>query len=87
MKNILYYLGIIVLLALILFPPALRIFLPDKDSESTSESNVKIIRSLVCSSNEFITNITYSNDDVSNVVVKRIIEKKDESSDVIESES
>ena len=69
MKKLLCYLGILFLLSLILFPPALRIFLPDK----IEKENEKVIenKSLYCSSDNFITNTTYEGDKINMIIMKK----------------
>lgn len=81
MKKLLCYLGILVLLFLLFLPPALRIFLKDKDI-TTNNNNDKTNESLVCKNDNFIINANYSGDDVLMIVLKRVI--KEESDDLVE---
>ena len=70
MKKLLCYLGIIILLALILFPPMLRILLPDQEEV---KEDVKIERIVLsCSNDEYITNTSYDNDKVNMIIIKKI---------------
>lgn len=68
MKKILCYLGILVLLFLLLLPPALRIFLKDKETV-VEEPVVKNI--LVCKNNDFITTTRYEGVDIKKIAIKR----------------
>ena len=79
MKKLLCYLGILVLLFLLFLPPALRIFLKDKDATLDDDSN-KTNETLVCKNDNFTINANYSGDDVLMIVLKRAI--KEESNDL-----
>lgn len=79
MKKLLCYLGILVLLFLLFLPPALRIFLKDKDATLDDDSN-KTNETLVCKNDSFTINANYSGDDVLMIVLKRAI--KEESDDL-----
>lgn len=79
MKKLLCYLGILVLLFLLFLPPALRIFLKDKDATLDDDSN-KTNETLVCKNDNFTINANYSGDDVLMIVLKRAI--KEESDDL-----
>lgn len=79
MKKLLCYLGILVLLFLLFLPPALRIFLKDKDATLDDDSN-KTNETLVCKNDNFTINANYSGDDVLMIVLKRVI--KEESDDL-----
>lgn len=79
MKKLLCYLGILVLLFLLFLPPALRIFLKDKDA-SLDDDNNKTNETLVCKNDNFTINANYSGDDVLMIVLKRAI--KEESDDL-----
>lgn len=68
MKKILCYLGILVLLFLLLLPPALRIFLKDKETV-VEEPIVKNI--LVCKNDDFITTTRYEGVDIKTIAIKR----------------
>lgn len=68
MKKILCYLGILVLLFLLLLPPALRIFLKDKETV-VEEPIVKNI--LVCKNDDFITTTRYEGVDIKKIAIKR----------------
>lgn len=68
MKKILCYLGILVLLFLLLLPPALRIFLKDKETV-VEEPVVKNI--LVCKNDDFITTTRYEGVDIKKIAIKR----------------
>ncbi len=79
MKKLLCYLGILVLLFLLFLPPALRIFLKDKDATLDDDNN-KTNETLVCKNDNFTINANYSGDDVLMIVLKRAI--KEESDDL-----
>lgn len=68
MKKILCYLGILVLLFLLFLPPALRIFLKDKET-IVEEPFVKNI--LVCKNDDFITTTRYEGVDIKKIAIKR----------------
>lgn len=68
MKKILCYLGILVLLFLLFLPPALRIFLKDKETV-VEEPVVKNI--LVCKNDDFITTTRYEGVDIKKIAIKR----------------
>ncbi len=68
MKKILCYLGILVLLFLLFLPPALRIFLKDKET-IVEEPVVKNI--LVCKNDDFITTTRYEGVDIKKIAIKR----------------
>ncbi len=70
MKKILCYFGIVVLLGFILFPPALRIFLPEK--KEIQETPQSVSSSLVCTSDYFISNTRYENNKVQMIIMKKI---------------
>lgn len=69
MKKILCYLGILFLLFLLVLPPALRIFLKDKE-DPVEEDITKA--TLVCQNDTFVTNTNYENDEVKMIVIKKI---------------
>ena len=68
MKKILCYLGILFLLFLLFLPPALRIFLKDKET-IVEEPVVKNI--LVCKNDDFITTTRYEGVDIKKIAIKR----------------
>ena len=70
MKKILCYLGIIILLALVLFPPILRIVLTDQEEEEEVIVVERII--LSCSNEEFIASTMYDNDKISMIALKKV---------------
>lgn len=70
MKNIMRYMGIIILLGLILFPPILRLTLPEKkEEEKTIDQNSYI---LSCSNQRFIVNTSYEEEKIKMLVLKKI---------------
>lgn len=70
MKNIMRYIGIIILLGLILFPPILRLTLPEKkEEEKTIDQNSYI---LSCSNQRFIVNTSYEEEKIKMLVLKKI---------------
>ena len=69
MKNILCYLGIIILLGLILLPPILRIVLPDKEKIEIVEKIEYI--NLSCNNDEYLTNTSYTNDKINMIIIKK----------------
>ncbi len=75
MKKLLCYLGILVLLFLLFLPPALRIFLKDKDATLDDDNN-KTNETLVCKNDNFTINANYSGDDVLMIVLKRAIKEE-----------
>ena len=79
MKNLLCYLGIFVLLFLILFPPMLKIFLPDKSKIETKEE-AYVRRNLSCSGKEFASNTSYDNDKVVMIILKKFMQNEEENS-------
>lgn len=78
MKNILCYLGIILLIALILFPPILRIALPDREKIKQVVTEERII--LSCSNSEYIANTSYNNQNIEMIAIKKIINENIEDS-------
>lgn len=78
MKNILCYLGIILLIALILFPPILRITLPDREKIKQVVTEERII--LSCSNSEYIANTSYNNQNIEMIAIKKIINENIEDS-------
>lgn len=70
MKKILCYFGIIVLLGLVLFPPILRIVLPNKEEDNKNEVIERII--LSCSNQEYIANSSYDNDKITMIIIKKL---------------
>lgn len=81
MKKILCYLGILVLLFLLLLPPALRMFLKDKENVIEEEVVENI---LVCKNDEFITTTRYEGVDIKKIAIKRNKEASiEEDADVV----
>ena len=76
MKNILCYLGIILLIALILFPPILRITLPDREKIKQVVTEERII--LFCSNSEYIANTSYNNQNIEMIAIKKVISENKE---------
>jgi len=70
MKKILCYLGIVVLLALVMFPPVLRIVLDDPVVEEESNIVERII--LTCSNEGFVASTIYDNDKINMIALKKI---------------
>lgn len=77
MKKLLCYLGILVLLFLLLLPPALRIFLKDKD-ETITDTETKTNETLVCKNDNFTVSTNYSGDEILMIVLKRVIQERDD---------
>lgn len=80
MKKILCYLGILVLLFLLLLPPALRIFLKDKE-----EVEEKIVTKsiLVCQNENFITTTKYEGVDIKLIAIKRTKQISEDGSEIV----
>ena len=75
MKKLLCYVGIIIIIAFIAFPPVLRIVLPDEEKK---EIHIEIERSLLyCSSNEFLAISNYEGDDVKLINLKKMSMEED----------
>ena len=70
MKKLLCYLGIILLFGLVLFPPILRIVLPEKNEENKSEVVERKI--LSCSNKEYITSTSYDNQNINMIIIKKL---------------
>lgn len=68
MKNILSYIGILVLLGLVLFPPILRIVLPEKTKEEKKIDRNSYI--LSCSNQKFTINTSYEEEKIKMIVIK-----------------
>ena len=73
MKRLLCYLGILVLFCLTLLPPILRITLPDYSEEKTEETIV-VTTILSCTSDDFIVNTSYENENIRMIVMKKMNE-------------
>lgn len=76
MKKLLCFLGIIILLSLVLFPPILRIILPDKDKIEEHKAIERL--TLSCSNESFITSTLYDGDKITMIIMKKINSKDDE---------
>ena len=75
MKNVFCYLGILLILCLVLFPPVLRIVLPEKKKE---EKKVVIETYLLyCASDEFIAINTYEGDNIKLINLKKMNQVED----------
>ena len=75
MKKLFCYLGILLIIGLVLMPPALRIFLPDKVQE---EKIVEVERYLLyCVNDEFIAINTYEGENVNLVNLKKMNQETD----------
>ena len=75
MKKLLCYVGIIIIIVFIAFPPVLRIVLPDEEKK---EIHIEIERSLLyCSSNEFLAISNYEGDDVKLINLKKMSMEED----------
>ena len=85
MKKLLCVFGIIGLLFLILFPPMLKILLPDVNENDKEVVEVKKV-SLMCTSDNFATSTTYSNDKINMIIIKKIVKSNDENLDEASSE-
>ena len=70
MKKLLCYLGILILLFLLLLPPALRIFLKDKETQVEVSVSKNI---LICKNDDFITTTTYEGTSIKKIIIKRNI--------------
>lgn len=68
MKKILCYLGIIILFCLVIFPPVLRLTLPDKIKEEKKDEKSNYI--LSCSNSRFIINTSYENKIIKMIIIK-----------------
>ena len=80
MKNFLCYIGIVILVILIILPPALRIFLPEEKEKEKIEPKL-VIKSLNCTGVNYVTGTSYENDEVKMIVLKKIISSDDENQD------
>lgn len=70
MKNVLCWFGIIIILALVVFPPVLRLTLPKKtETEKIIETRNYV---LACTNPRFIINTSYEDDVVKMIVMKKI---------------
>ena len=79
MKKLLCYVGIIVLLGLVLFPPILRITLPDKKKVKKQEVITSNI--LSCQNDLFVVKASYENKKVKMIVIKKLLLEEDNNSD------
>lgn len=70
MKKFICYLGIIILFLLAIFPPVLRIVLPNKVVKKKEIIKEKII--LSCSNSNFTVANSYNGDEIDMVVLKKI---------------
>lgn len=80
MKKALCFMGILVLLFLALLPPALRLFLPDKETEIIEEETKKQL--LVCKSERFGISTSYDNNKVDRIIFKRFKLLSDDTTEV-----
>jgi len=91
MKNLLYVLGIIVLLFFIMFPPILRIVLPDKDKIKEDDVKELVVTILNCSNEKYITTTTYENAKITRISIKKNNLEEEENSednaDLVDEES
>ena len=71
MKKLLCFLGILVLLFLVLLPPALRIFLPKEKEENVATTIVR--KNLRCSNDKYIIGTSYDNENIKSIVIKKFI--------------
>jgi len=74
MKKLLCFIGIFVLLFLTLLPPALRMFVKDKDETPSEEIKSQ---TLFCTG-KYMTNTNYEGDKITRIVIKKIINKDEE---------
>ena len=72
MKKILYLFGIFLLFILIVFPPALRIILPDKEEIKRREIENVVITILNCQSDKYISSNTYENTKIKRIGIKQL---------------
>ena len=77
MKKLLCYVGIIVLLGLVLFPPILRITLPDKKKVKKQEVITSNI--LSCQNDLFVIKSRYENKKVKMIVIKKMLLNEEDS--------
>ena len=80
MKKALCFMGILILLFLALLPPALRLFLPDKETEIIEEETKKQL--LVCKSERFGISTSYDNNKVDRIIFKRFKLLSDDTTEV-----
>ena len=69
MKNMLCYIGMLLAIVLIAFPPVLRAVLPDKveEKEKVIEKNI-----LICTSSKYIVSTTYEKKEPTLIMFKKI---------------
>lgn len=84
MKKALCFMGILILLFLALLPPALRLFLPDKEAEIIEEETKKQL--LVCKSERFGISTSYDNNEVDRIIFKRFKLLSDDTTEVEDTE-
>ncbi len=75
MKNVLSYIGIILLLGLVLLPPILRMSLPKKNDEDQQIDRKSYI--LSCSNQEFTINTSYDQEKINMIVIKKIFTQEE----------
>ena len=75
MKNVLCYTGIILLLGLFLFPPILRLTLPERKEEDKKIDMNNYI--LSCSNQRFVINTSYEQEKIKMIVIKKIYTKEE----------
>ena len=88
MKKLLCGLGIFFLTILILLPPALRIFVPEK-TETEKPKEKLVIKALSCDGDKYIARTSYENDNVKMILIKKNIaltEKDEENKEEVPSE-
>ena len=77
MKSAMCYSGIIILVILIILPPILRITVPDKLFEEEKEEVINV-KNLRCSNDEFYIVTSYDNNQIREIVIKKLIQKESE---------
>ncbi|MBR3660796.1 MAG: hypothetical protein IKN63_02720 [Bacilli bacterium] len=70
MKKVFCYLGILLIICLVLFPPVLRIVLPEKKKEETKVVIETYL--LYCANEEFIVINTYDGDKIKLINLKKL---------------
>ncbi|MBQ8892507.1 MAG: hypothetical protein IJ068_06575 [Bacilli bacterium] len=70
MKNMFCYIGILLAIVLIVFPPVLRAVLPDKVTETDAKSSTSI---LLCSNDKYIVSTNYEDDKPTLIMFKKLI--------------
>ena len=75
MKNVLCWFGIIVLLGLVLFPPILRLVLPNKEEIEKKVERTNYV--LACSNQRFIINTSYENNKVKMIIMKKLFTQQE----------